>query len=354
MKLKVLVMGSLAGLAVAAGGCGTSADPPEFAWALRYGSDGTLVVFAGSAIDTYGADLTKPKVHLPVPSPNGALFSVSDDGRVAALSSSSSGHQVALFDLASGQPTGAIAVGQSASGVSPQGLTLSPTGDLLYVFDGVGGDGASNGMFDTSSGKLLWSAGGFGEVRVPFFSPDESTLYMSGVGAGLQGVDSLTGTVRLDASLADYVQAFGGMADPNTLIGVAISLDPVSYAESSEIDLLSTADGSRTGQVPLPANTDFAGGGAVQLPAFHCAPAFGLCAVGVIQYDPNHTTITAEPVQVWALDGTLVQSIDKFSGDIAISPDGQYVAAIYDGDVRVSRVSDGSLVELIPYHNRMQ
>jgi hypothetical protein len=144
MNLKAMV-GTLAGLAMAAAGCGTQADPPEFAWALRYGSDGTLVVFAGSAIDTYGSDLTKPKVHLLVPSLNGTLFSVSDDGRVAALSSSVSGHQVALFDLSSGRPKGAIGLGQSSGSVSPQGVTLSPTGDLLYVFDGVGGDGASNG-----------------------------------------------------------------------------------------------------------------------------------------------------------------------------------------------------------------
>jgi hypothetical protein len=210
------------------------------------------------------------------------------------------------------------------------------------------------GMFDTSSGKLLWSNEDGEEVRVPFFSPDESALYLTGVGAGLQGFDSQTGTVGLNASLADSVQAFGGMADPNTLIGVAISVDPFSSAEGSEIDLLSTADGSRTGQIPLPANTELAGSGAIQLPAFHCAPAVGLCAVGVIQYDPNHATITDEPVQVWALDGTLVQSIDKFSGDIAISPDGQFVAAIYDGDVGVYRVSDGSQVQLIPYHNQIQ
>ena len=54
-----------------------------------------------------------------------------------------------------------------------------------------------------------------------------------------------------------------------------------------------------------------------------------------------------------AIDGTLVQSIDMVSGDIALSPDGQFVAAIYDGDVGVYKVSDGSQVKLIPYRNQI-
>jgi glucose/arabinose dehydrogenase len=40
-------------------------------------------------------------------------------------------------------------------------------------------------------------------------------------------------------------------------------------------------------------------------------------------------------------------------GDIAISPDGQLVAAIGDGDVGVYRVSDGSQVKVLPYRNQM-
>ncbi|HEY6475683.1 MAG TPA: sigma factor [Polyangia bacterium] len=41
------------------------------------------------------------------------------------------------------------------------------------------------------------------------------------------------------------------------------------------------------------------------------------------------------------------------SGDVAISPDGQYVAVIYDGDVTVYRVSDGSQVKFLPYRNQI-
>ncbi len=356
MKLTAMALGSLAGLAILtilADGCGSSADPPEVAWAVRYGSDGTLVVFAGSAIDTYGPDLAKPKVHVPVPSLNGALFSVSDDGRIAALSSSVSGHQVALFDLSTGRPAGAIALGQSSGGVSPQGVTLSPDGSLLFVFAGVGGDCCTSGVFDTSTGARLWTNGASYGVNA-VFSPDESAVYVSGIGlgngVGLEGFDGRTGTSRM--TVANSLEAFGTMPDSNTLTGVAVSVDPVSYAETTEIDLLSTVDGSLTGQVSLPANTEFAGN-VVQPPAFRCAPAAGSCALYVVKTDPSTGEPTANEVQVWALDGTLVQSIDMVSGDIAISPDGQYVAAIYDGDVGVYRVSDGSQIKLIPYRNQI-
>jgi hypothetical protein len=248
-----------------------------------------------------------------------------------------------------------IGLGQSSGPSSPQGVTLSPTGDLLYVTDGVGGDCCTSGMFDTSTGKLLWSGNGFG-VRAPFFSTDESSFFTVGggseYGGGLQRMDSRTGTVGVDVAVADSVQAFGGMADANTLISVAISVDPATYAEATEIDLLSTADGSRTGQVVLPANTQFAGG-VVQPPAFHCAPAVGLCALYVVESDPTESNNTPNLVQVWALDGTLVQSIDHVSGDVALSPDGQFVVAIYDGDVTVYRVSDGSQVKFLPYRNQV-
>jgi hypothetical protein len=358
MNLKARAMISLAGLAVAAAGCGNLADGPVAAWDIRYTSDGTLVVFAGSVIDSYGPDLTQKKIHISVPSLEGALFSVSDDGSVAALASQVSGHSVQLYDLSTGRAASVLGLGQSPNGAnsySPQALTLSPTGDLLFAVAGVGGQGDTSGMFKTSGGAPLWTVEAAYGVEA-FFSPDESTLYTlrasSQYGGGLQKFDSRTGTLGFDAAPADSVQAFGGMADPNTLITAAISTDPVTYAESSEIDLFSTVDGSRTGQVVLPANTQYVSG-EVQPPAFHCAPSVGLCAIYVVEDDPTQTNNTPNLVQVWALDGTLVQSIEHVSGDVAISPDGQYVAAIYDGDVNVYRVSDGSLVKFLPYRNQI-
>jgi WD40 repeat protein len=357
MNVKAMAMVTVAGLAVAAAGCGGLADPPV-ATSVRYASDGTLVVFAGSVIDSYGPDLAR-KAHIPVVTCSGPLFSLSDDGSVAAVACSISGNRVQLFHLSSAGGTPMTNLGKSPAGAfsyAPQGLALSPAGDLLFAIAGVGGQGDTSGVFDTSTGARLWTIEAAYGVRA-FFSPDESALYVLGAspvyGGGLQGFDSRTGTVGLNAPLADSVQAFGGMSDPNTLIGVAVSTDPVTYAESTEIDLISTADGSRTGQVVLPANTEFSGN-VVQPSAFHCAPAAGFCVMPVVEFDSNtHTSIVANSVQVWALDGSLVQSIDNVSGDVAISPDGQYVAAIYDGDVTVYRVSDGSQVKFLPYRNQV-
>ena len=353
MKLRERAMVVLGGLVVAAAGCSGGPAEPAMALNVRYAPDGTLVVFSGSAIDTYGPDLT-PKAHIPVLSGLGPLFSLSDDGRVAAVASSVSDHQVQLVNL-SGARGRVIDLGLSpaANSYSPQGLTLSPTGDLLFVVAGVGGQGDMSGMFDTSTGALLWTVEAAYGVRA-FFSTDESALYTLGTsrdGGGLQKFDSRTGTVGLDAPLVDSVQGFGGMPDPTTLVGVAVSVDPVSYTESTEIDLFSTADGSLTRRISLAANTTFAGNIATSA-AFRCTPAASSCVMPVVETDPSTYAIVANAVQVWALDGTLVQSIDNVSGDVAISPAGQEVAVIYDGDVTVDRVSDGALVKVLPYLNR--
>ena len=214
MNLKAMATVSLAGLAVAAAGCGGPAYLPV-ATNVRYASDGTLVVFAGSEIDSYGPDLTR-KAHIPIVSADGALFSLSDDGSVAAVGSSQVAGRVGLLDLSGSRGPTMTALGQSPAGpygYAPQGLTLSPHGDLLFVVAGVGGQDTS-GMFDMSTGARLWTIEAAYGVRA-FFSPDESTLYVLGAspvyGGGLQGFDSRTGKIGLNAPLADSVQAFGGI-----------------------------------------------------------------------------------------------------------------------------------------------
>jgi hypothetical protein len=360
MKLKAMAMVMLAGLAGAAGGCGGGdSTDVNVAMSVRYATDGTLVVFAGSAIDTYGADLAR-KMHLPLSpltpgQPYNRLFTLSDDGSVAAIGSSSGSDSVQLFDLPSGRAGTQIKLGQAFSGAysaAPQGLVLSPAGDLLFAVAGVGQDDIS-GMFATSGGAALWTIEEAYGVTAAF-AADESALYVHAPthpGGGLLKIDSRTGTIGLDAALTDSVQGFGGMSDANTLIGVGISLDPVSYAESTEIDLLSTTDGSVTGKVSLPANTGFAGNEVLNPPAFHCAVAAGSCVMPVVKTDSDGS-IVENAVQVWALDGTLLQNIDQVGGDVAISPDGQVVAVVMDGDVAVYRVSDGSELKLIPYRNQ--
>jgi hypothetical protein len=354
MNVKAMAMVALAGLAVAAGGCGKPPDP--VATSVRYASDGALVVFAGSVIDAYSPDLAQKKVHIPVDSCTGPLFSLSDDGSVAAVGCSISGNRVQLFHL-SGTPLMPMTdLGQSPAGLysyAPQGLVLSPAGDLLFAIAGVDGQGDTSGMFDTSTGALLWTIEASYDVTA-FFSTDENTLYTLGTsrnyGGGLQKIDSRTGTIGLDVPTSPA--ALGAMPDPNTLIALGGSVNPDTYQESWAIELISTADGSVTRQVSLPPNNAFAGN-FVQPPAFRCAPAAGLCVMPVVVSDPNTGAFVAGLNEVMALDGTLVQSMDMAGGDVAISPDGQYVASIFDGDVAVYKVSDGSQVKLLPYRNQI-
>lgn len=365
-------MVALAGLAITAGSCGNLSDPlsttsdhyQASAVAVRYGSDGRLVVYATSVIDTYGPDLAQPLVHVSLPTSNSAAFTISDDGRVAAVGAAvglgTAPLLVQLIDLSTGQLTSAIPLAQPPGGYTSevQGVTLSRAGDLLFVVGGlgtsVGAQPVTGQMFDTSSGAQLWAinATGPGAVEASF-SSDASTLYTLGTSQyphGLQKIDSRTGTIGFDAPLADAMQTFGGMSDPETLIGVAICDYGVPGSECTAIDLLSTSDGSVTRQIPM-ANTEF-GGTLVQPPAFACAVGVGLCVVPVaLETDPNASALT-QAVQVWSLDGTLVQTLDEPVGDAAISPDGQSVALTLNGDVAVYRVSDGSQIKLIPYRNR--
>jgi len=350
---------SLAGLAGAAGGCGGEADV-NVAMSVRYASDGRLVVFAGSAIDAYGPDLVR-KTHVPFSpltpgAPYSRLFAMADDGSVAAIASLLSGDRVQLFDLSIGLPAAEVNAGQSPTGdysYAPQGLALSPAGDLLFVTAGVGGQVDMSGMFDVSTGALLWTIEGSYGLSA-FFSADESSVYLSGsdrsYGNALRKMDSRTGAMGFDVQANANV--FGGTSDSNTLVGLGGTSCPGSYDECWTLDLLSTTDGSVLHQGSLATNVNFAGNVGNNGPAFRCASAGASCVMPVVEYDPNTHAFMGGAVQVWGLDGTLIQSIDQAGGDVAISPDGQYVASIYDGDVIVYRVSDGSQVKFLPYRNQ--
>jgi WD40 repeat protein len=55
-------------------------------------------------------------------------------------------------------------------------------------------------------------------------------------------------------------------------------------------------------------------------------------------------------VKVWSLTGTLFQIVPTVASDVAISPDGQFLAiADTENNVKVFRISDGSLVNTHHY-----
>jgi WD40 repeat protein len=359
MNAKTITTLALAGLAVVVAGCGNLVAEPGTAIFVRYAPDGTLVVFTGSAIELYSPDLATKKAFIPTPPPAGQypanLFNVSDDGSVAAVSFYNPGRgglEVDIFDLAGVRAPLAINLGLSAGpgdgSSSASGLTLSPSGDLLFVLDGVDRVLGGSGMFDGSTGARLWTSQEFGiSLGLSIFSPDGSTLYAAGGNnsVDLEALAARTGTTTLDVPFGATVWEFGGMPDAGTLIALSYPLRCYSGSPCpTSITSFSTADGSVTKQFPLLANTE-----AVPSPTgvtvFRCSTAAGLCVVGVADYNAATGNPGTPWVQVWSTDGTLVQSIQASANDAAVSPDGQDVAiALSDGDLAVFSISDGKLI----------
>jgi WD40 repeat protein len=352
MTKKGLTTAGLLALLGTALGCG-DLDNFNVAVNVRYAPDGTLVVFAGDAIDLFDSDLSTPTGSIPT-SPG--IFSLSDDGKVAAVASAGGGEsRIAIFDVRARQEVSSVDLGPSPADFA-EDLALSPQGDLVYVMGPVGSVGTTNlmnggadsggvAMFDTSTGAQLW-AGDW--AIMPTFSPDGKTVYVSGNrGLDLQGFDARSGVQGLDAPQSSNVVGFGTMPDVNTLIALVEPgcVPTPDLPCSLSIEFLSVADGSVLRQYPLVANTVLSGDGPLGLPAFRCSTAAGLCAVNLGQIDPSSDLVSSGgQVQVWTTGGAMRQAIFTGASDLAISPDGQFLAIASRGDAQVYRISDGLLV----------
>jgi hypothetical protein len=345
MKRGLSTIGLLALLGSALG-CG-NLDNFNAAVNVRYAPDGTLVVFAGDAIDLFDSDLSTRKASIPT-SPG--IFSLSDDGTTAAVSAydiNANRSRIELFDLPSGRQVPSIDLGSppvDPTQYAPEDLALSPSGDLVYVMGGVASAYRLVAMFDTATGAMLWSGPW---AIIPIFTPDGNTVYVTGdQGMDLQGFDARTGVQGLDAPVPFDVAGFGMMPDVNTLI----ALDGPECVPTPDIPcpvsiaFFSAADGSVLRQFPLVANTVLSGDGHLGLPAFRCSTAAGLCAVNLSQIDPLSGLHSGAQVQVWTTGGAMRQAIFTGANDVAISPDGQFLAIATGGDAQVYRISDGQLV----------
>jgi hypothetical protein len=347
MKRGLSTIGLLALLGSALG-CG-NLDNFNAAVNVRYAPDGTLVVFAGDAIDLFDSDLSTRKASIPT-SPG--IFSLSDDGMTAAVSaydSNANRSRIELFDLPSGRQAPSVDLGppppNNPQAYAPEDLALSPSGDLVYVMGGVASAYRLVAMFDTATGAMLWS----GDWAImPTFTPDGDTVYVSGNhGLDLQGFDARTGVQGLDAPVSDEPDALGMMPDVNTLIALVEPgcVPTPDLPCSLSIEFLSVADGSVLRQFPLVPNTVLSGDGPLGLPAFRCSTAAGLCAVHSFQISPASGLVSGGQVQVWTTGGAMRQAIfTVFASDLAISPDGQFLAIASRGDAAVYRISDGQLV----------
>jgi WD40 repeat protein len=371
MKRRTLPATWLCGLilavavAITTTGCGNLDDVGGGMY-VRYTPQGTLVAFTGHSIDIYQPDLSKLEAsfHTLGPpdrlAPNSEIFSLSDDGTTAAVAfPGSSQNHVQVFSIGGKSATSTIDLGPPAAGqydYAVEGLALSPRGDLLFVMSGIDGGYRNTGMFDATTGARLWQ-GGAEEIDwgfMPTFSSDEHTLFVSGhQGPDLLGLDARTGATVVDAPLSVDLSELAVTPNAQTLIGLANVGGPACNGDglcNLALDLFSTADGSVTREMPLVANTTLFGTHPLGGPAFRCSTAAGLCVVGVDGPDP--ATIDVQ-VQIWSMDGALVQTVhvrDQGINDVAVSNDGRYVAvAKNNNDVAVYKISDGSLVQTRHY-----
>jgi hypothetical protein len=352
-------------LAFAATGCGNLNDNLGTAIYVRYTPDGHLVVFAGDRIDVYSPDLDQVEARIPAPAPSDAIwpytdvFSLSDDGTTAAVIHANGSHNHAeIYSLSTLTKT-LVDLGPlpySNRDDPPDDVALSPRGDLVFVIGGTHSIPSLTQMFNTTTGENLWTGDW---SATPVFSADESRMYaIGGRWNNLQGFDTQSGAITLDVTPASTLGRLGLMPDASTVIALTTA-QPAPCTPNNicppRITIYATADGSVTRQFALPANTyalEYQPNG---LPLFRCSAAAGLCAVGLLIYDPvSYYGPIGSSVQVWSTDGTLVQSIDTAFNDAAVSPDGQFVAVALgsngsSGNAVVYRVSDGSLVRTLHY-----
>jgi DNA-binding beta-propeller fold protein YncE len=345
-------------MSIAAVGCGNLGDVNP-SLAVRYSPDGTLVVFAGDVIDLYDEELTTRLARIPAHPDDGrfasvSIYSLSADGTVAAAleyDMDANRSRLQLFSIPGRTRLPAVDLQpppDKPEEYVPEDFALSPHGDLVYLVGGVASDYRKTGMIDIASGTMLWS----NEWAIaPVFSPDGSQIYVSGEqGQAVLGFDARSGAPVLNAPIA-WADGLGWTTDPDTLIGLF----------DRTIQLISIIDGSVVGQFEAVSATEqLYGALPLGMPAFRCSAQAGLCAVGVGELSGVMASETPggrpQPiyggparVKVWSQTGVLYQFLRLPEGvganDVAISPDGQYVATgDASGHVAVFRIDDGSLV----------
>lgn len=348
---------------VGTAGCGDLESVGQAVY-VHYTPDGSLVVWAGDAIDVFDTQLKTRLARILMVRDRymGGVFSLSDDGTVAAVASVGlTDNRVDLFEIPSGTRRASVELGPAPPlppldpehprteylAYGPEDLALSPHGDLVYVVGAVGDMYGGTGMFDVASGARLWTK----EWAIdPIFSPDGSTLHVLGNhGETLQGFDARTGVQGLGADGAVSIDRLAMMPDAHTLI-VLRATDCVPLPNGPcplSIAFLSVTDGSTLRSFPLPPNSGLYGTSRLGMPAFRCSTSAGLCAVGLSTFDPKTYTYDDTFVQVWRTDGTLVGTIKigpqkpDAPNDLAISPDGQFLALVQDAGVSVYRIGDG-------------
>jgi hypothetical protein len=372
MKTQLAMTALLAAVATAPA-CGDLKKETYFSVdRLAYGPDGTLVVFTNGGLFLFAdPSLETEKGRIPLdglPTLDGYArydYSLSRDGTVAAVSYSAypamqpvEATKVALYRVPGGERLTTFRVDDGLQGNHSHalaGLALSPRGDLVAVlpFDS-GPSGASLTVVDAATGVIIWRAAGDKRL-LPAWAPDGATLYVMEFGPPvpyqLQAFDALAGSLkwsRDDLSLVPDALAI--TADGTMLAGVGAAW-PDGPCQNvgdcpSVYPFWSTADGSQVTQVPgVPGTVSFVGG---SYSGLRCSATDDACAAPLAEVNAQNPE---EPfiVRIYRPDGTVVATVHTLGPplDVALSPDGLYVAAIdylQVPEVRVYRIADGTLV----------
>jgi len=384
MTMKSLLTTSAVLAAIAAApGCGDLQNNIHISVdRVAYTPDGTLVVFTTDGLflfDDPSLATEKGRIPLGLPSPDASssyVYSLSSDGTTAAVAYSFVSNDqivldttVALYHVPDGEPLRTLQIAGVLSAFYPQtagGLALSPHGDLLAVLAADANDAYRShlNVVDAATGTTAWVA--TGEISMPVWSPDGGTVYATDGSLFvadpaaqpyvLEAFDAATGTQKWSRPWSMWPRATAIVADGTLLAGVGDEMPDASPQCPNPGDcpsvypFWSAADGTRATQLPgVPGGWSFLGGDLRSI--LRCSTTDDVCATVYGNAGPGAGDPRSFSVRIYRPDGAVVATVSidgfTFNVDVALSPDGQYlavVAQLADWNVRVYRIADGALV----------
>jgi outer membrane protein assembly factor BamB len=342
---------------------------------VAYTPDGTLVVFTNRGLvlfDDPGLATVKKSIPSELPSPDQFStygYSLSSDGTTAAMSFSSATQVAAdtvisTYRVPSGEVLGTFRMARAVSAYFAQtaaGLVLSPHGDRLAVLAADASDNQRTQLqvVDPSTGAAVWTA--TGDESMPVWSPDSATLYATdgelfapdpaAQSFSLQAFDAATGIQKWSQPWPLSPLATAMVGDGTMLAGLGLPFACLQTGDCpAGYPFWSAGDGTLAAQLPPVTGTwsfldkNLRG-------VLRCSATDDVCATAFYDNVDANGDPTSFAVRIYRPDGTVVAtfSTKEFTTnvDVALSPDGQYlavVAPLAGSDVRVYRIADGTVV----------
>jgi hypothetical protein len=203
-------------------------------------------------------------------------------------------------------------------------------------------------------------------MSMPVWSPDGATVYATDGSLFtadpaaqpylLQAFDATTGVPKWSQAWSMWPRATAVLADGTLLAGLGDDMPgappqcPNVGACPSVYPFWSAADGTPATPLPaVPESWSFLGGDLRSI--LRCSATDNVCATAHGNLGGGVEDPRSFSVRIYRPDGTVVATVSidgfTFNVDVALSPDGQYLAVIAqlsDWNVRVYRIADGALV----------